>query len=140
MHQKGFTPVIVIIIVAVALVTLGGAGYFVVKQISTEPVACTEEVKLCPDGSAVGRVGPKCEFAPCPILMLPPTVPPAAGECRATGCSGQICSDEDVITTCEFKPEYACYMTAKCERQPEGRCGWTMTPELKSCLLSVLGE
>jgi hypothetical protein len=30
-------------------------------------VACTEEAKLCPDGSAVGRTGPKCEFSPCPI-------------------------------------------------------------------------
>ncbi len=29
-------------------------------------VACTMEAKLCPDGSAVGRVGPNCEFAPCP--------------------------------------------------------------------------
>jgi len=28
-------------------------------------VACTEEAKLCPDGSAVGRTGPNCEFAPC---------------------------------------------------------------------------
>jgi hypothetical protein len=29
-------------------------------------VACTEDAKLCPDGSAVGRVPPACEFAPCP--------------------------------------------------------------------------
>ena len=29
-------------------------------------VACTMEAKLCPDGSAVGRTGPNCEFAPCP--------------------------------------------------------------------------
>src|SRR3989338_6481134 len=29
-------------------------------------IACTEEAKLCPDGSGVGRVGPDCEFAPCP--------------------------------------------------------------------------
>lgn len=29
-------------------------------------IACTEEAKLCPDGSAVGRTGPNCEFAPCP--------------------------------------------------------------------------
>jgi len=31
-----------------------------------EPVACTAEAKMCPDGSYVGRVGPDCEFAPCP--------------------------------------------------------------------------
>lgn len=32
------------------------------------PVACTLEAKLCPDGSAVGRIGPSCEFAPCPTV------------------------------------------------------------------------
>lgn len=31
-----------------------------------EPVFCTQEAKLCPDGSYVGRTGPKCEFATCP--------------------------------------------------------------------------
>ena len=29
-------------------------------------VACTADAKMCPDGSYVGRVGPRCEFAPCP--------------------------------------------------------------------------
>jgi hypothetical protein len=29
-------------------------------------VACTMEAKQCPDGSYVGRTGPKCEFAACP--------------------------------------------------------------------------
>ncbi len=27
---------------------------------------CTEEAKVCPDGSTVGRTGPNCEFVPCP--------------------------------------------------------------------------
>ncbi|MFH1036526.1 MAG: hypothetical protein V1756_00445 [Patescibacteria group bacterium] len=31
-----------------------------------ENVGCTMEAKLCPDGSAVGRTGPNCEFAECP--------------------------------------------------------------------------
>jgi hypothetical protein len=31
-----------------------------------EPVACTLEAKICPDGSAVGRTGANCEFSPCP--------------------------------------------------------------------------
>ena len=30
---------------------------------------CTQEVKLCPDGSYVGRTGPNCEFAPCPTVI-----------------------------------------------------------------------
>lgn len=32
----------------------------------TEPKACTQEAKICPDGSAVSRTGPNCEFAACP--------------------------------------------------------------------------
>ena len=29
-------------------------------------VACTQDAKLCSDGSYVGRTGPNCEFAACP--------------------------------------------------------------------------
>ncbi len=29
-------------------------------------VFCTQDAKICPDGSGVGRIGPDCEFAPCP--------------------------------------------------------------------------
>lgn len=28
--------------------------------------ACTRELKICPDGTGVGRTGPDCAFAPCP--------------------------------------------------------------------------
>ncbi|MFA6383427.1 MAG: Gmad2 immunoglobulin-like domain-containing protein [Parcubacteria group bacterium] len=31
--------------------------------------ACTEEAKICPDGSAVGRTGLNCEFASCPEIV-----------------------------------------------------------------------
>lgn len=31
-----------------------------------EPAMCTMDAKICPDGSAVGRTGPNCEFSPCP--------------------------------------------------------------------------
>lgn len=55
--------------------------------------------------------------------------------CYVGGCSGQICSDrEGVISTCEWREEYACYQNAICERQPDGQCGWTPTPELEACL------
>ena len=35
------------------------------------PVACTAEAKICPDGSAVGRTGPLCEFSACPNVTNP---------------------------------------------------------------------
>ncbi len=33
---------------------------------SPNQTACTMEAKICPDGSAVGRSGPNCDFDPCP--------------------------------------------------------------------------
>ena len=47
------------------------AGYlnFSIWQLNSAgpgQIACTQEAKLCPDGSYVGRTGPKCEFAACP--------------------------------------------------------------------------
>jgi eight-cysteine-cluster-containing protein len=60
----------------------------------------------------------------------------AMAECKPTGCSGQVCADKAVITTCEWLPEYACYKSAKCARQADGKCGWTMSPELEACLKS----
>ena len=62
---------------------------------------------------------------------------PAATDCFVGGCSSQVCSDQEgVITTCEWRDEYACYQDAdaKCERQPTGECGWTPTAELQVCL------
>jgi len=59
------------------------------------------------------------------------------GKCLISGCSNTICADAAVgpqITTCEWREEYACYEKATCERQSDGECGWTQTPELQTCL------
>jgi len=56
--------------------------------------------------------------------------------CRPTGCSGQICAEGDMVSTCEYRAEYACYNKpfAKCERQQNGLCGWTANAQLQACL------
>ncbi len=54
--------------------------------------------------------------------------------CRPTGCSGQVCADQDIATTCEWREEYACYRAAECKRQSDGACGFTQTAELEACL------
>ncbi|MDQ3341670.1 MAG: hypothetical protein M4D80_41495 [Myxococcota bacterium] len=66
------------------------------------------------------------------------TEPAPAGDCIKTGCSSTICAEpgNDMMSTCEFKNEYACYRTAACERQADGKCGWTQTDTLKACLAS----
>lgn len=61
----------------------------------------------------------------------------APAQCVLGGCSGQLCVSADIeppLTTCEFRPEYACYRTADCTTQADGHCGWTLTPELMQCL------
>jgi len=65
-----------------------------------------------------------------------PSPPVSASDCIKTGCSGTICAEpgKEVVTTCEFKPEYACYRDAACARQGDGSCGWTTTPKLTACL------
>lgn len=65
-----------------------------------------------------------------PVVIIKPE-----GKCYIGGCSAQVCSDtEGVPSNCEYKPEYACYKTATCERQSTGQCGWTETAELNICL------
>ena len=65
-----------------------------------------------------------------------PAPPVAMGDCEIGGCSGTACSEpgKQVITTCEYKAEYACYQSAQCTRQADGNCGWTQSPELQACL------
>lgn len=103
------------------------------------PTACGPALGMpmqqCDDGSVGGNTG-KCirqgetcgwEIRECPA--------PAAG-CTKSGCSGTVCAEtgKEMMTTCEYRPEYACYGSATCERQKDGACNWTPTPELTACL------
>jgi hypothetical protein len=63
----------------------------------------------------------------------------SARDCKRTGCSGQLCGDEHLATTCEFRSEYACYRDAACEPQGDGACGWTPTEDLARCLAETRG-
>ena len=51
---------------------------------TSDSVACTMDAKICPDGSAVGRVGPNCEFAACPVT---PEVVCTEAMKKATACT-----------------------------------------------------
>ncbi len=72
------------------------------------------------------------------LNSVPDTVPVGGtfGGCRISGCSGQICAEEEMMSTCEYNPIYACYKSSevRCERQASGKCGWTETASLKACL------
>lgn len=70
---------------------------------------------------------------------IPQKIPPPIVQdgCVVGGCSSQLCvdaSEGDIVNTCEWREEYACYRNATCERQASGQCGWTMTDDLNACL------
>lgn len=100
------------------------------RYIGKSPTACMAMKFAC--DTAAGETpffndcGCGCTIAPKPA-------------CKPSGCSGQICSDKDMITTCEWREQYACYQTVGiCERGADGTCGWRDTPALESCLESHL--
>ena len=55
---------IVLLVGLVGLVGCSKTGSSEAPELQ-EPVACTLEAKVCPDGSSVGRVPPNCEFEEC---------------------------------------------------------------------------
>src|SRR5690242_5084148 len=75
------TNTILLVLLVIVLVVVAGLGSMlgIFRNLGTspttpnpnipnpnQPVACTMDAKMCPDGSYVGRVGPNCEFAMCP--------------------------------------------------------------------------
>ncbi|MCX7099815.1 MAG: hypothetical protein NTV43_18125 [Methylococcales bacterium] len=59
-----------------------------------------------------------------------------AKQCHAGGCSGELCGEkaDELISFCEYLPEFACYATAVCEQQSDGNCGWTPSKTLSTCI------
>lgn len=68
----------VFLVLAILLVSIALIGkYFLATRSSDvvgtnqKPLAvCTLEARVCPDGSAVGRSGPACEFKACPEVTV----------------------------------------------------------------------
>ncbi len=66
--------------------------------------------------------------------------PVAQAKCIIGGCSNEVCSDTQHVSSCIYRASYACYKTATCERQPSGECGWTPSPTLAACIAAANNE
>ncbi len=112
---------------------------------------CEPEVDLGCRADADCATGERCDFKACTAtgacapgmdcaICVGQCVPKEdTNPCFATGCSGQICSDRDVMSTCEFLPWYACYKLASCGQDAAGTCGWSETPEFLKCMQELGG-
>jgi hypothetical protein len=55
-----------ILILIFVILVVGFLSWFFYFKNKNLGVACTMDAMACPDGSFVGRIAPKCEFAKCP--------------------------------------------------------------------------
>jgi hypothetical protein len=119
----------------VAGVDLNGTGA-PEDLVARAAAAMTEDDGVLVAGSHVVVTGPagKADTIKATQFFLRVTDGLARKPCIKTGCSDQVCAAEPMMTTCEWRAEYACYQKARCERQSDGTCGFTRTAELTSCL------
>lgn len=68
--NKSLLVLLIIIISASVMYVISGYP-------KTQTIACTADALICPDGSAVGRTGPNCEFAPCPTTKPKQIITPS---------------------------------------------------------------
>ena len=58
-------------------------------------------------------------------------------DCMVAGCSGQLCGSkkdlQGIITTCEWKEQYACYKLTSCSCIDK-KCQWQQTNEFLTCI------
>ena len=64
MFKKIFIVILIVIIVAVTWIVTH--THKQTPEANNNPVVCTLDAKLCPDGSYVSRIGPDCHLAECP--------------------------------------------------------------------------
>lgn len=128
-----------LVIIMVLLVLVAGAIWFKqpLSNVPPDPVACTMEAKICPDGSGVGRVGPKCEFAPCPNVVATPTATSTATTTPEketgleAGLGGKINNSGVQIFPLEVIQDSRCPTDVQCIQ--------TGTVKLKAKIVSGLG-
>lgn len=89
--MKSFTS----LFVALIILALAGAFFlfFSSRNASEDIVTCTMDALICPDGTAVGRTGPNCSFAPCPT----PTATPVNGGGAPDDIDNHIASKANLI-------------------------------------------
>lgn len=92
--SKG-SVLITAIIGVLALIIIGGGVWYYIEN---KPTACTEEAKICPDGTAVGRTGKNCEFAECPVVGCVNKC--GDGTCQEVVCEAIGCPCSETIESC----------------------------------------
>jgi len=112
--------------------SISDTGTFRIKALVGEE--CDSELIFSEQNckNIIEAYSPEFEVSPAETLM-----------CVTDGCSGQVCRSADsppVITTCEWREEYACLRFSSCSTvtvNDTATCGWVRTPEMVQCLEDI---
>lgn len=73
----------------------------------------------------------------CPSQTRPRGGCEADSDCKISGCSGEICAEQEMTSICLYKPEFECYSLTNC-KCVNGKCGWEQTKEFLDCVDSKI--
>lgn len=117
------SPYLKILLTGVLLFLLFGITFFVAYQ--------TTQKRQAPPTNASDTV-PDVNLT---VTTIPPTRNLTEKDgCVVGGCNSELCGETELFSACIYKEEFVCYKSAICEKQTDGKCGWTLTSELKACL------
>lgn len=110
--------IVLIAVLSIAIIGIGGYAAYQYYFISDEPVVCTKDAKVCPDGSTVGRVLPDCEFAKCTeddkLTCIDNLDCPSQMKCENKICVDVGCVEEGDFIPGAISPEYREHMATEC--------------------------
>jgi len=99
------------LLILLIIIISASVMYFISGYPKTETVICTQEALICPDGTAVGRSGPKCAFAPCPIIKQI-TTPSSTPQCPKTEWVDCMPGSNKIKSECD--PQYLKWAKENC--------------------------
>ncbi|MFT5430505.1 MAG: Cys-rich repeat protein [Myxococcota bacterium] len=108
--------------------------------VPTPATWCTSDAECAAGEQCVDDDTWACDCPPgsdclCPEKLGTCQPTPEPTECKTTGCSGEVCSSEDVYSICIWDPSYICLEFSQCGSYgDDGGCGWKPTPEYVDCL------
>lgn len=131
-----------LILFVMLLGILAGTGVINLSQKEkkiADNVAISQTVTVAPlsnTPSPEHSLVPTTKNTPTPLIRVS-SISPVQTNCKISGCNGEICADEnlgEISSICLYQEKYECFQKTTCERQADGKCGWTKNQEYMACL------
>lgn len=125
-----------VVIIFIAFLVIAGGVFFITRggKYKSDDVFTNDTTKLQTIPETPTEI---------PVQKEQTQQPETLSACVRAGCNNELCVEPGtkVSTTCVALPEYSCLANyAVCERQNNGKCGWTHTETYQQCMIEVTGK